>query len=204
MAISVRKISLFAVCLLPAVWALFATFEVAGQSLGANPIERLLHHFGDWGLKILIVTLAVTPARVLLKKPTLTRYRRMLGLFAFFYVSLHFLVYAVLDQRLALSPMIEDIIERPYITIGIAALLMLIPLAITSTRGWIRRLGKRWQQLHWLVYPAAIFGVWHFYWQVKQDILEPVLHAAVLALLLGFRVWHKRKRRTPPRAVAAG
>ncbi|MEM9056083.1 MAG: protein-methionine-sulfoxide reductase heme-binding subunit MsrQ [Pseudomonadota bacterium] len=204
MKVNAGKITAFALCSLPFVWALAATAGVAGQSLGANPIEKLLHHFGDWGLKLLLVTLAVTPARLVLKKPVIGRYRRMLGLFAFFYVLLHFLVYAALDQRLAWRPMLEDIVERPYITIGIAALLLMTPLAVTSTRGWMRRLGKRWGQLHKLVYAIAILGVWHFYWQVKQDVLEPLLHAAVLALLLGYRLWHRQRRRPRRRAVAPG
>ncbi len=116
----------------------------------------------------------------------------MLGLFAFFYVVLHFTVYAVLDQGLNLTAIIEDVVKRPYITLGMASLLMLIPLAVTSTRGMMRRLGKRWQKLHRLVYVIAIMGVWHFYWQVKLDTLEPVLYALVLAGLLGARVYIAR------------
>ena len=119
----------------------------------------------------------------------------MLGLFAFFYVLLHFLTYAGLDQRFDLPAIIEDIVKRPYITIGMTALLLLLPLAITSTNAMMRRLGRRWQKLHRLVYPIAILGVWHFYWQVKQDILEPLIYGLILALLLGYRLfrrWHKK------------
>jgi len=127
----------------------------------------------------------------------LLRFRRMLGLFAFFYVLLHFMTYAGLDQRFDLAVIIEDIAERPYITIGMIALLLLLPLALTSTNGMMRRLGKRWQKLHRLVYVIAILGVWHFYWQVKLDTLEALIYAGILAVLLGFRllVWRRRKRR---------
>jgi sulfoxide reductase heme-binding subunit YedZ len=121
----------------------------------------------------------------------------MLGLFAFFYVLLHFMTYAGLDQRFDLAVIIEDIAERPYITIGMIALLLLLPLALTSTNGMMRRLGKRWQKLHRLVYVIAILGVWHFYWQVKLDTLEALIYAGILAVLLGFRlvVWRSRTRR---------
>ena len=121
------------------------------------------------------------------------RFRRMLGLFAFFYASLHFLVYAVLDQGLDLAVIVEDVIERPYITIGMTALLLLIPLAVTSTNGMMRRLGRNWRKLHRLVYVIAVLGVWHFWWQVKADWLEPLLYAAMLAALLAFRIKRQRK-----------
>ncbi len=185
------KVMVFAAALLPAVFLVLATFEIGGQSLGANPIEELLHEAGEWGLRFLLITLAVTPLRRISGLNWLVRFRRMLGLFAFFYISVHFLVYALLDQRLALGPIFEDIVERPYITLGIVALLMLIPLALTSTKGMMRRLGRRWQALHRLVYPAAILGVWHFWWQVKEDIREPVIYAVILAVLLGIRLFYR-------------
>ena len=188
------KSLLFIVATLPAVQLTLAAFEIAGQSLGANPIEDLLHNAGDWGLRFLLITLAITPLRRLTGLNWLIRFRRMLGLFAFFYVSCHFLIYALIDQRLNASAIIEDIIERPYITLGILALTMLVPLALTSTNAMIKRLGRRWQQLHRLVYPIAILGVWHFWWQVKEDILEPLIYAAILAILLGYRLWLRYKR----------
>lgn len=191
------KTALFALCLVPAIRLVLATFELAGQSLGANPVEALLHGAGLWGLRLLLITLAVTPLRRITAMNWLVRLRRMLGLFAFFYVACHFAIYAILDQRLALDAIVEDIAERPYITIGIAALLLLTPLAVTSTNAMMRRLGKRWQQLHRLVYPAAILGVWHFWWQVKQDIREPLIYATILAALLGFRAWHAWRKRQP-------
>ena len=118
----------------------------------------------------------------------------MLGLFAFFYVLLHFTVYLVLDRRLDAAMIVEDIAKRPYITVGFTALLLLLPLAATSTQRMMRRLGRRWQQLHRLVYPIAILAVWHFYWQVKRDFTEPLVYAAIVATLLGWRAWHRRRR----------
>lgn len=186
------KSILFIVALLPAIQLILAIFAIGGQSLGANPIEKLLHELGDWGLRFLLITLAITPLRKITGFNWLIQFRRMLGLFAFFYVCTHFMVYSLLDQRLDLTAIVEDIIERPYITLGILALLMLIPLAVTSTNAMMRRLGRRWQTLHRLVYPIAILGVWHFWWQVKQDILEPAIYAAILAVLLGYRLWIRR------------
>jgi sulfoxide reductase heme-binding subunit YedZ len=154
-----------------------------------------LHELGRWGLKFLLLTLTVTPLRRWTGWNWLIGFRRMLGLFSFFYIVLHFTVYAVLDQGLDFSAIIEDVLKRPYITLGMAGLLMLIPLAVTSTRGMMRRLGKRWQKLHRLVYIIAIAGVWHFYWQVKLDTLEPTVYALVLAGLLGARVYFARIRR---------
>ena len=124
----------------------------------------------------------------------MVRFRRMLGLFAFFYIAMHFVIYAWLDQRLDLGVILEDIVERPYITIGMLALVLLIPLAVTSTDGMRRRLKRRWNALHRLVYPIAILGVWHFWWQVKQDIAQPLIFATVLAILLGYRLWRRRRR----------
>ncbi|MBT8143280.1 MAG: sulfoxide reductase heme-binding subunit YedZ [Gammaproteobacteria bacterium] len=189
------KISLFILAAIPAILLVLGIFGVAGQSLGANPIEKLLHSNGLWGLRFLLITLAITPIRRLSGLNWLVRFRRMLGLWAFFYLAVHFLIYAVLDQRVDLGAIVEDIVERPYITVGLSALIMLIPLALTSNNAMMRRLGRRWQQLHRLVYPATILGVWHFWWQVKQDIREPLVYAVILALLLGYRLWHWRNNR---------
>jgi len=167
-------------------------FELAGFGLGANPIEELLHELGRWGLKFLLLTLAITPVRQMMGWNWLLRFRRMLGLFSFFYILLHFTVYVVLDQGLDLALIIEDVIKRPYITLGMTGLLLLIPLAITSTKGMMRGLGKRWQKLHRLVYVIAIVGVWHFYWQVKLDTLDATVYAAILLALLGSRVYQRR------------
>lgn len=200
-ALRALKLVLFLLCLLPLGKLALETFAVAGLSLGANPVEELLHRLGKWGLNFLLITLAVTPLRRLSGWTWLLRFRRMLGLFAFFYVTLHFLVYAGLDQRFDLAAILEDVAERPYITLGMTALLLLLPLALTSTRAMMRRLGRRWQPLHRLVYPITILGVWHFYWQVKLDTLEPLIYAAILAALLGFRLVRRgRDRAAGPRS----
>ena len=192
--VRLAKFLLFFLCLVPAGKLLLEAFGVAGLSLGANPIETLLHRLGIWGLNFLLITLAITPLRYISGWNWLVRFRRMLGLFAFFYVFMHFLVYAGLDQRFDLQAIFEDIAERPYITIGFTALVLLIPLAVTSTNGMMRRLGARWKKLHRMVYGIAILGVWHFYWQVKLDTLEAVLYAAMLALLLAYRIWRRYVR----------
>lgn len=186
----------FLVCLLPLVFILLRAFEVAGFGLGANPIEELLHQLGRWGLKFLLLGLMITPLRRWTGWNWLLRFRRMLGLFAFFYIVLHFLTYAVLDQGLDIAIIVEDVIERPYITLGMTGLLLLVPLAVTSTKGMMRRLGKRWLKLHRLVYVIAIAGVWHFYWQVKLDTLDASLYALVLTVLLATRVYYARRSRT--------
>ena len=184
------KVALFLLCLLPLLRLAMETFGVGGLSLGANPVEELLHRLGKWGLNLLLVTLSVTPLRRWSGQNWLIGYRRMLGLFAFFYTLAHFLVYALLDQRLDGYAIVADVIERPYITLGATALLLLIPLAVTSTRRMMRRLGRRWKPLHQLIYPIAILSVWHFYWQVKQDILEPLIYTAILLCLFLARLWY--------------
>ena len=197
-AVRLLKIPVFLICLLPLCKLALETFGVAGLGLGANPIEQLLHRLGFWGLTFLLVTLSVTPLRTLTRQSWLVRFRRMFGLFAFFYLCLHFLVYSGLDQRFDFAAIGEDIVKRPYITLGITGLTLLIPLALTSTAAMMRRLGRRWLQLHRLVYVIAMLGVWHFYWQVKKDVSEPLLYAGILALLLGFRVlsaWRNRPLR---------
>ena len=158
------------------------------DGLGANPIEKITRTTGYWTLTFLMITLTATPLRTLSGWNWPLRWRRMLGLFAFFYASLHFLTYLVLDQFFDWPAIVKDIVKRPYITVGFPAFVMLIPLAVTSTNNMVRRLGgKRWKMLHRLVYVIAIAGVVHFWWLVKKDITEPVQFAAVLAVLLGFR-----------------
>ena len=159
-----------------------------GMDLGADPVKRLIHACGITTLNLLLITLAVTPLRMLTHWNDLVRLRRMLGLFAFFYVLLHFTVYAWLDQQLSLAAIGEDILKRPYITIGMLALLLLIPLAVTSTNRMMRRLGRRWSQLHKLVYVITALGLWHFWWQVKKDIREPLLYVGMFAVLMAFRL----------------
>jgi sulfoxide reductase heme-binding subunit YedZ len=183
------KALLFFACLVPLGNLALEVFGLAGMSLGANPIEELIHRFGIWGLRFLLITLAVTPLRQLTGWNWLIRFRRMLGLFTFFYILMHFLTYSGLDQRFDLAVIFEDVAERPFITIGFTAFLLLIPLAVTSTNGMMKRLGRRWQKLHRLVYVIAILGAWHFYWQVKLDTLEPLVYITMLAVLLGYRIW---------------
>jgi sulfoxide reductase heme-binding subunit YedZ len=183
----VWKPLVFAACLVPFALVVGDTFGITG-SLGANPVEEILDRFGNWGLRFIMITLAVTPLRRLTGWNLLARFRRMLGLFTFFYVFLHFLTWLILDQGLLMSAIVEDIVKRPFITIGMVALLLLIALAVTSTNGMRRRLGRRWQTLHNSVYVIAVLGVWHFWWQVKLDTLEPLVYAVILTILLGYRV----------------
>ncbi len=189
----VFKPIVFILCLLPLGLLAARAFEIGG-TLGANPVEKILHSLGLWGLRFLVITLAITPARQLFKANWLIQLRRMLGLFAFFYVLLHFLTWLILDQSFYWPGILVDIGKRPYITIGFIAFLLLIPLAATSTHAMMRRLGRRWQKLHRLVYLIALLGVWHFYWLVKKDIREPLTYLAIVLPLLGWRVWKARQR----------
>lgn len=182
----------FIACLLPLAWLLW---RFGSDQLGVNPVETLSHRTGDWSLRFLLLTLAVTPLRRLTGWNGAQRFRRMLGLFAFFYASLHFLVYLVFDQFFDLTAILADIAKRPYITVGFAAFVLLIPLAVTSTQRMIKRLGRSWTRLHRLVYLIAVLGVLHYLWLVKADLREPLLYAAILGVLLGYRLWWWRMRR---------
>ena len=189
----VLKPLVLAGCLAPAAWLAAGVTGVGGISLGPNPVEAILHTLGKWGLNILLITLCITPLRQLTGWSHWLRLRRMLGLTAFFYVLAHFLFYVLVDQALDLDVLIEDVLKRPYITVGFAGLLLLLPLAVTSTRRSMRRLGRRWQQLHRLVYVVAALGCVHFYWQVKADLRQPLFYFGVLALLLGWRWWMRSR-----------
>jgi sulfoxide reductase heme-binding subunit YedZ len=189
----VWKPVVFALCLLPGVLVVTDTFDITG-SLGANPVEEIQDRLGNWGLRFIMIALAVTPLRRLSGWNWLSRFRRMLGLFAFFYVLMHFLAWLILDQGLLWSAILEDIAERPFITLGFTALLILTAMAATSTNGMRRRLGKRWQQIHYGAYVAGILGVWHYWWQVKKDIQDPLIYAVILAVLLGYRAWARMAR----------
>lgn len=168
------------------------------MGLGANPIERLLHHTGWWALVLLLASLAVTPARRITGRNELIKLRRPLGLFAFFWATVHLGIYVGLDQVFGWSFILEDVAERPFITVGVAAWLILLPLALTSTRGWIRRLGKRWTRIHQGVYLAAVLGVIHFYWRVKADTRLPLVFAAVFVALMALRMRWTRRRPARP------
>lgn len=167
------------------------------DGLGANPIEFITRSTGTWTLVFLMLTLSVTPLRRITGWNGLIRFRRMLGLFAFFYACLHFTTYIWLDQFFDWSEIVKDVIKRPFITVGFASFVLLIPLAVTSTNAMQRRLKRRWQQLHRLVYLIAIGGVVHYWWLVKKDITQPVIYALVLAVLLGFRLIYLWMQRTP-------
>jgi methionine sulfoxide reductase heme-binding subunit len=183
---------IYLACLVPVALVIGDLFEVTGK-LGANPVEEIQDRFGNWGLRFVLLALAVTPLRMVTSWNWLLRFRRMLGLFAFFYVLMHFLTWLILDQGMLVEAIAEDIIKRPFITIGFTAFLILIALATTSTAGMRRRLRHRWQKLHNGVYVAALLGVWHYWWQVKLDASEPAIYAAILSLLLGYRIWRSRK-----------
>ena len=197
------KVPVFLLCLAP--------LERLGwnglhQNLGANPIERITHETGDWTLIFVVITLAITPTRKLLSLPQLIRFRRMLGLSAFFYGCLHFTTYIWLDKFFDLSEMLKDVSKRKFITVGFSGFVLMIPLAITSTAGWIRRMGgKRWQLLHRLIYFTAVAGVIHYYWLVKSDVRKPVRYGVMVGLLLAYRlgVWLSgRRSRSAARAPA--
>src|SRR5687768_14898631 len=183
------------------VWEVWQT---GNDALGADPVAEIEHRLGLWALRLLMATLAITPLRQLTGQAELVRFRRMLGLYAFFYACLHFSAYLVLDLRGYWMLIFEEIAKRPYITVGFSAWLLLLPLAVTSTKGWIRRLGRNWARLHKLVYAAGMLAVLHFWWLVKSDIREPALYAGILALLLGWRAWTWWSRvRTTRRTAAA-
>lgn len=180
--------------LLPLLLALQATWQ---ERLGADPVAALTHRSGDWALRLLLLTLAMTPLRRLTGQAWPLRFRRLLGLYAFFYACLHLAVYVVLDLNAYWAQLLGDIGKRPFITVGFLAWLLLLPLALTSTRAAMRRLGRQWGRLHRLVYPATVLAVLHFFWQVKADFSEPACYAGILALLLAARAarWPWRLRR---------
>ena len=184
------KIAIWAIGLGPILWLAVNFFQ---RNLGVNPVEKIIHVQGRWTLVLLLATLAVTPIRRLTGWNRIIQVRRLLGLFAFAHACIHFLAYAGMDQLFALTYIVEDVLERRYITVGFAGLLLMVPLAVTSTRGWIRRLGKRWQRLHRLVYVAAGLGVLHYFWKVKGDTFWPMVAALVLAALLMVRLAYRTK-----------
>lgn len=184
------KAFMFLACLYPLLRLVWFAYS---DQLGANPIELITRSLGTWTLVFLLITLSITPLRRLSGWSWLIKLRRMAGLYAFFYALLHFITYIWLDQFFDLASIYKDVIKRPFITIGFAAFIMLIPLALTSTNAMMKKLGgKRWQMLHRLVYPIAIFAVLHYWWLVKKDITQPLIYAAILALLLAYRVWFIR------------
>ena len=198
--ISQRSISryvkplVFIACLVPLAILLLRIFEIGPFRLGPNPIEDIQDELGIWGIRFIMLTLAMTPLRYLLGKPWPLQFRRMLGLFAFTYCTLHFLNYLVLDHRFDLTTIIEDVTDRTFITIGFTTLLAMVPLAVTSTNNWRRKLGRNWITLHKLVYGIGAAACWHFFSSVKKDLTEPLIYVAILAVLLGARVVHDARR----------
>jgi len=183
----------FLLCLLPAGLIVGDALGITGQ-LSANPIEDIQDRLGNWAIRFIMITLAVTPLRRLTGWNWLSRFRRPLGLFTFFYALMHFLTWLILDQGLLLSAILEDLTVRPFITIGFAALLLLIAMAATSTAGMRRRMGRRWDKLHYSAYAVGILGVWHYWWQVKKDTSDAWIYAVILAVLLGYRIWKRLRR----------
>jgi len=187
------KPALFIVSLLPFVYLVYGAFT---DKLGTNPVETLTHETGEWALRFLLITLAITPLRRLTGKPGLVRFRRMLGLFAFFYATLHFITYIWLDQFFDWMEILADIPRRPFITVGFVAFVLLIPLAVTSTKAMQRRLKKNWQRLHKLVYVVPMLVIVHFIWSLKADYLEPTIYALVFLVLMIARLDSKKVSRT--------
>jgi len=187
----------FAVFISPALWLAAGALGVAGVSLGVDPVRSLVHENGTMALRMLVATLAITPLRQLTGHSDLLRLRRMLGLFAFFYALLHLSSWVVFDQGMDLQMILSEVVKRPYLLVGLSAALLMLPLALTSTTAAQRWLKRRWTQLHRLTYVIAVLAVWHFWWQVKKDLREPIAYAVIVTLLLGWRVWNR------PRAAKA-
>jgi sulfoxide reductase heme-binding subunit YedZ len=194
----VGKPIVFLLCLAPAMLVVGDALNITGQ-LSANPVEDILDRFGNWAIRFIMITLAVTPLRKITGWNWLVRFRRMFGLFTFFYALMHFLVWLLLDRGLAVDPafqwamILEDLAERPFITIGFVAVVLLSALAVTSTNGIRRRMGRNWDKLHYSVYAIGVFGVWHYWWQVKKDTSDAWIYAIILGVLLGYRLWKRKK-----------
>ena len=184
------KPAVFLLCLMPLLLIIGDLFEITG-TLGANPIENMQDRFGIWGLRFIVTVLMISPLRSITGFTWITQFRRMIGLYAFFYVLMHFLVWLLLEQSLLMSAIIEDIATRPFITIGFIALLILLALASTSTMKIRKKMGNSWVRLHSSIYLASILGVWHFWWQVKKDVTEPLIYAIIISILLLYRLRKK-------------
>lgn len=195
------KIIVHLLALLPATWLMWQgwlLYDYQDHALSANPIQYIHHYTGNWAIRFILLGLAITPLRKVMGWNKLIKFRRMIGLYGFFYVMLHLLNYVVLDYFFDWSTIIQEIIKRPAITFGMAGIILLLPLAVTSTKGWIRRLGKKWLKLHQLIYLIGILVVIHNFMMVKADIFQPMIHGALLAGLLGYRlyaipIWKERK-----------
>ena len=194
----VVKPAVFVSCLLPFAWLVYNAYW---GDLGVNPVETITNETGIWTLRLIVATIAITPIRWATRWNPIISLRRMIGLFAFFYATIHFMIYFVLDRSLMFDGLWEDVVLRPYITMGFIGFVLMIPLAITSTKGWIRRLGgQRWNLLHKAVYVTAIAAVIHYWWKVKLDVTNPMIYAAIVAALLGARGyrWYSRRQAAVP------
>ena len=200
--IKVLKVVLFLLCLVPFLLLVGGAFT---GNLGANPVENITHTTGDWTLRFLVITLSITPLRRITGWTAVTRFRRMFGLFAFFYSCIHFTIYCLSISNLNFAEIGNDIAKRPYVTVGFTSFVLMIPLAITSTKKWIGRLGgKRWQMLHRLVYVSAVAGVLHYFWLVKLDIRPPIRYGVAVGLLLLFRIWMAARSKRPVMEASGG
>jgi sulfoxide reductase heme-binding subunit YedZ len=205
------KPTIFLLCLVPAGLVITDLFEITG-TLGANPVEAMLDRFGTWAIRFIMIALAVTPLRKLSGWNWLIRFRRMFGLFTFFYALTHFLVWLMLDRGLyfsglaeVLPAVVEDLTKRTFITLGFTALVLLTAMAVTSTAGMRRRMGRRWQTLHYSAYAVGMLGVWHYWWQVKKGPDDAIYYAAIFAVLMGLRIYgylQKRKKRQTKKSPA--
>jgi methionine sulfoxide reductase heme-binding subunit len=194
------KIAVFLLSLVPLAHLAWRAWT---GDLTANPIEYITHFTGTWAIRLVVITLSITPLRKLLHMPDLIRFRRMIGLFAFFYASLHFATWFGLDKGFDLHEILADFTKRRFIIAGLTAFVCLVPLAVTSTKGWIRRLGGRgWQRLHRLIYVTAVAAVIHYYWLVKSDVRAPLFYGSLVAVLLAYRLGTWWRTRTPPAPAA--
>ena len=195
----------FLVSLSPFLWLTYAIYSDTAMGthyLTTDPVQKLDRELGDWTLIFIVLSLGVRPLADILKRNELVNYRRMIGLFALFYAFLHVTSYQVFHLKLDVVAFLKDIAERPFITVGMIAFILLIPLGITSTKGMIRRLGKKWRKLHMLVYGIAVLGLIHFYMMIRADFSRPYIYGAIIVLLLGYRIWRNRQRNKPRVAAA--
>jgi sulfoxide reductase heme-binding subunit YedZ len=210
--VRIAKPFVFALGMLPLLWLGWAVLVTTGtlspsflnHGLSANAPEDIRNFTGEWTLRLIMATLAITPLRQITGWNSAIRFRRMVGLYAFFYGAIHFVTYLLLDVDPTLDDVIKDVTRRPFITAGFISLVLMIPLAVTSTKRWIGRLGgRRWQQLHWLIYPSMIAGVLHYYWKVKLDVTYPVMYGMVGAILLGYRAWKRLAKKSTAEGTRA-
>ena len=182
----------FFICLIPTILILTDALEITGH-LSANPIEDIQDRLGNWGLRFIVLVLTISPLKIITGKNWIILFRRMIGLFAFYYVFMHFLTWAILEQNLNVSAVIEDIIERKFITLGLISLILLFIMAVTSPNSIRRKMGEKWYQIHQSIYVVSVLGIWHYWWQVKLDAREPLIYAIIISILLLYRLLKFKK-----------